>query len=53
MKIDVDLYPFIEYMSYRLKTYGKITNEYLEILEEQVRRNGMTVTDTDEVIIVR
>ena len=45
IKIDVDLYPFIEYMSYRLKTYGKITNEYLEILEEQVRRNGMTVTD--------
>lgn len=45
LKIDVDLYPFIEYMSYRLKTYGKITNKYLEILEEQVRKSGMTVTD--------
>ena len=45
LKIDVDLYPFIEYMSYRLRMYGEKANKYLEILEEQVRKNGMTVTD--------
>ena len=45
IKLDVDLYPFIEYMSYRLRVYGKKGNAYLEILEEQVKKHGMTVTD--------
>lgn len=45
LKVDVDLYPFVEYMSYRLKTYGRITNEYLEVLEEQVKRSGMNLSD--------
>ena len=45
IKIDVDLYPFIEYMTYRLKTYGKETEDYLNILEEQVQKNGMTLNE--------
>ena len=45
LQIDVDLYPFIEYMAYRLRTYGTEANQYLEILEEQVKRNGMTISD--------
>ncbi len=35
-------YPFIEYLSYKLKTYGKIANSYTEILEEQVEKMGTT-----------
>ena len=31
-------YPFIEYMSYKLKRYGKQGLPYLEILEDQVKR---------------
>ncbi len=38
-------YPFIEYMSYRLKRYGKRAYAYLEILEEQVMKMGTTVSD--------
>lgn len=38
-------YPFIEYMSYRLKRYGKKAYSYLEILEEQVSKTGTTVSD--------
>ena len=38
-------YPFIEYMSYRLKRYGKMAYSYLEILEEQVMKMGTTVSD--------
>ncbi len=38
-------YPFIEYMSYRLKRYGKKASSYLEILEEQVMKMGTTVSD--------
>ncbi len=38
-------YPFIEYMSYRLKRYGKKAYSYLEILEEQVLKMGTTVSD--------
>lgn len=38
-------YPFIEYMSYRLKRYGKKAYKYLEILEEQVMKMGTTVSD--------
>ena len=38
-------YPFIEYMSYRLKKYGKRAYSYLEILGEQVNRMGSTVDE--------
>ena len=38
-------YPFIEYMSYKLKRYGKKTEKYLDILEEQVEKAGSTVSD--------
>ncbi len=38
-------YPFIEYMSYRLKRYGKKAASYLEILEEQVMKMGTTVSE--------
>ena len=45
LKLDVDLYSFIEYMAYRLKTYGKEAAPFLEILEDQVQKNGMTLSD--------
>ena len=38
-------YPFIEYMSYRLKKYGKNAYEYLEILEEQTKRMGTSIIE--------
>ena len=38
-------YPFIEYMSYRLKKYGKKANAFLKVLEEQVNKMGLTVSD--------
>lgn len=38
-------YPFIEYMSYRLKQYGKQSYPYLKILEEQVEKTGVTVSE--------
>ena len=38
-------YPFIEYMSYILKRYGKKANAYLNILEEIVEKLGTTVSD--------
>lgn len=38
-------YPFIEYMSYRLKSYGKKTYAYSQILEEQVDKMGTTIYD--------
>ena len=38
-------YPFIEYMSYKLKKYGKQGLPYLEILEEQVNKMGMTISE--------
>lgn len=38
-------YPFIEYMSYILKRYGKKANAYLDILEEIVEKLGTTVSD--------
>lgn len=38
-------YPFIEYMSYILKRYGKKANAYLNILEEVVEKLGTTVSD--------
>ena len=38
-------YPFIEYMSYKLKRYGKKGYPYLQILEEQIERMGSSVSD--------
>ena len=38
-------YPFIEYMSYSLKKYGKKAYGYLNILEEQVEKLGITVPE--------
>ena len=38
-------YPFIEYMSYKLKKYGKHGIQYLNILEEQVNKMGVTVSE--------
>ncbi len=38
-------YPFIEYMSYKLKKYGKNGIAYLNVLEEQVSKMGTTIQD--------
>ena len=38
-------YTFIEYMSYKLKRYGKQGVPYLDILEEQVNKMGMTISE--------
>ena len=38
-------YPFIEYMSYKLKIYGKKAIEYQAILEKEVSKLGVTVSD--------
>ena len=38
-------YPFIEYMSYKLKLNGKMTEKYLDILEEQVEKTGTTIEE--------
>ena len=37
--------PFIEYLSYRLNSYGKKALPYLKILEEQVEKTGTTIAD--------
>ena len=38
-------FPFIEYMSFKLKKYGKQGIPYLNILEEQVNKMGLTVSE--------
>ena len=38
-------YPFIEYMSYRLKQYGRQAYAFLNILEEQVDKMGLSVSE--------
>lgn len=38
-------YPFVEYMSYKLKKYGKKTESYLKILEEEVEKTGSSVSE--------
>ena len=38
-------YPFIEYMSYKLKKYGKEASSYQEILEEEVSKLGLSCFD--------
>ena len=37
--------PFIEYLSYRLKLYGKKGLPYIKILEEQVSKTGSTISE--------
>lgn len=38
-------YPFIEYMSYSLKKYGKRAYGYLNVLEEEDWKLGITVSE--------
>ena len=38
-------YPFVEYLSYKLKKYGKKTESFLKVLEEEVEKTGTTVSD--------
>lgn len=38
-------YPFIEYMAFRLKKYGKKASIYIEILEEQVEKIGTSISE--------
>ena len=38
-------YPFIEYMSYKLRQYGKRAYPFLNILEEQVNKMGVDISD--------
>ena len=38
-------YPFVEYMSYKLKKYGKRSYKYLKILEEQVEKTGTSISE--------
>ena len=38
-------YPFIEYMSYTLKRYGKKGFSYLQVLEEEIKKAGTTVSE--------
>ena len=45
LKLDVDIYSFIEYMAYRLKSYGKQAVSFLDALEEQVQKKGMILSD--------
>lgn len=42
---DEPKYPFIEYMSYKLKKYGKNAIEYQKVLEKEVSKLGLTVSD--------
>ena len=44
-------YPFIEYLSYRLKKYGKKAYPFLMVLEEQVNKMGMTVSEVVEKFV--
>lgn len=38
-------YPFIEYMSYRLKSYGKQSYSFISVLENQVEMMGTNIQD--------
>ena len=38
-------YPFVEYLSYKLKKYGKKTESFLKTLEEEVEKTGTTVSE--------
>lgn len=41
-------YPFIEYMSYKLRQFGKIGYPFLNVLEEQVNKMGVDISDVIE-----
>ena len=45
IKLPFSKEPFIEYLSYRLNGYGKKSLPYLEILEEQVKKTGTTISE--------
>lgn len=38
-------YPFIEHMSYRLREYGKVASNFINVLENEVQMMGATVSD--------
>ena len=38
-------YPFIEYMSYKLKLYGKSAIDYQKILEKEVQKVGLSISE--------
>ena len=38
-------YPFIEYMSYKLKLYGKSAVAYQDILEKEVQKIGLSISE--------
>ena len=38
-------FAFVEYLSYKLKSYGKKGTAYLQVLEEQVNKMGTTIGD--------
>lgn len=38
-------YPFIEYMSYKLKRYGKKAVVYQNILEKEVQKTGLSISE--------
>lgn len=38
-------YPFVEYLSFKLKKFGKKTERFLKILEEEVEKTGTTVSE--------
>lgn len=43
--LEENKYPFIEYMAFRLKKYGKKASIYIEILEEQVEKIGTSISE--------
>lgn len=38
-------YPFIEYLSYKLKKAGRKARNFFDVLEEQVNRSGTTISE--------
>ena len=38
-------YPFIEHMSYRLRSYGKVAHNFINVLENEVNMMGTTTSD--------
>ena len=44
-KENLTKYPFIEYMSYTLKRYGRQASSYLQILEDTIEKTGNTVSN--------
>ena len=43
-KENLTKYPFIEYMSYALKRYGRQASSYLSVLEKTIEKTGTTVS---------